>query len=244
MSEPARKGLTRRRFLSAAAAATTVTIASPAVLTASKTQSKIIVGTGDYRYEVHHNWPQLPGQFRWQTTHNVAVDRAGRLYVIHEGHTDKPDHPSIFVFDGDGKYIRSFGSQFQGGGHGIEVREEDGQEFLYVCAYQQVKAIAKLDLNGETVWQQHAPMQAGVYADGEDTCRKKSGAATVLCRRTPRSSPTAISLSRTVTGRSTFIATIRPARGRAVWVDPAKEKANSTRRTGCGSMLGPAASRT
>ncbi len=173
MSEPARKGLTRRRFLSAAAAATTVTIASPAVLTASKTQSKIIVGTGDYRYEVHHNWPQLPGQFRWQTTHNVAVDRAGRLYVIHEGHTDKPDHPSIFVFDGDGKYIRSFGSQFQGGGHGIEVREEDGQEFLYVCAYQQVKAIAKLDLNGETVWQQHAPMQAGVYADGEDTAPQK-----------------------------------------------------------------------
>ena len=120
-----------------------------------------------------HDWPQLPAPFQWQTTHNVAVDRAGQLYVIHEGHADKPDHPSIFVFDAQGKYVRSFGSQFQGGGHGIEVHEEDGKEFLYICAYQQVKAIAKLDLLGEVVWTQHAPMKSGVYAEGEDTNPQK-----------------------------------------------------------------------
>ena len=77
-----------------------------------------------------------PIQFTWQTTHNVAVDKAGNVYVIHEGRSDQSDHPAIFVFDADGKYIRSFGKQFQGGGHGIEVRDEGGQEFLYVCAYQ------------------------------------------------------------------------------------------------------------
>lgn len=169
--EPSRP-VTRRRFLSTAAVASTA-IAAPRVLTASRTDSTPVVGTGEYRYEVHHDWPQLPEKFRWQTTHNVAIDRAGHLYVIHEGHADKPDHPSIFVFDADGKYVRSFGKQFQGGGHGIEVHEEEGQEFLYVCAYQQVKSIAKLDLQGEVVWTQHAPMKAGVYAENEDTNPQK-----------------------------------------------------------------------
>ncbi len=173
MPHSAAKRLTRRRFLSTAAAMTTVAVAAPAVLTASKTDSKTIIGTGDYRYEALHDWPQLPAPFSWQTTHNVAIDRAGLLYVIHEGHANKPDHPSIFVFDADGKYVRSFGNQFQGGGHGLEVRDEDGQEFLYVCAYQQVKAFAKLDLLGEVVWTQHAPMKSSIYAEGEDTHPKK-----------------------------------------------------------------------
>ena len=120
-------------------------------------------------FEIIHDCLQLPSQFSWQTTHNVAVDREGLVYVIHNGHDDKPDHPAIFVFDGDGRYVRSFGSQFQGGGHGLEVHEEDGQEFLYVSGYKHLKTIAKLDLKGELVWQKFAPMQTGFYTEGEDT---------------------------------------------------------------------------
>lgn len=164
------KRWSRRQFLSVTAAAT---VAAPAVLTARKTDAAIILGEGEHQFEVIHNWPQLPDRFSWQTTHNVAVDRDGFLYVIHEGRANLTEHPSIFVFDPDGRYVRSFGKQFQGGGHGIEVREEDGEQFLYVCAYQQVKSFAKMSLTGETVWQKHAPMQSGVYAEGEDTDPKK-----------------------------------------------------------------------
>ena len=153
--------LSRRRFLESTLAGTAVTLVAPAIVTAKKSDSSIVLGTGDYRYEVHHDCVSLPDRFSWQTTHNVALDKSGNLYVIHEGHEDKADHPSIFVFDADGKYIRSFGNQFQGGGHGLEVRDEDGQEFLYVTAYQHLKTFAKLDLNGETVWQKFAPMDAG-----------------------------------------------------------------------------------
>lgn len=163
----------RREFLATAAASAGAAVAVPAVLTAGKTDSRPVLGQGDYRYEVQHDWAQLPDKFHWQTTHNVAVDRAGNLYVIHEGRANEPDHPAIFVFDAHGKYVRSFGSQFQGGGHGLEVREEDGQEFLYVCAYQHLKTFAKLDLKGEVVWQQYAPMKAGVYAAEEDTNRQR-----------------------------------------------------------------------
>jgi hypothetical protein len=159
----------RRRFLGSAVAAGAVLTAAPMGFTASRTSSEVIVGEGEYQYRVRHAWPQLPDQFTWQTTHNVAVDKSGNVYVIHEGRRDQKDHPSIFVFDAEGKFIRAFGSQFQGGGHGIEVREEGGEEFLYVAAYQQVKAFAKMTLTGETIWYKRAPMESGVYAKGEDT---------------------------------------------------------------------------
>jgi hypothetical protein len=164
-----RTAVSRRKFLSTAAAGAAAIIAAPAVITASKTDSTMILGEGDHRFEVIHEWPKLPEQFSWQTTHNVAVDKAGNVYVIHEGKAELADHPSIFVFDSSGKYVRSFGKQFQGGGHGIEIREEGGQEFLYVCAYQAKKTFAKMDLKGETVWQKYAPMESGVYAAQEDT---------------------------------------------------------------------------
>ena len=135
--------------------------------------SPLVTGQGEHRYEVVHDWAKLPGQFTWQTTHNVAVDSQGNLYVIHEGRAELKDHPSIFVFDPQGKYIRSFGNQFQGGGHGIEIRKEGTEEFLYVCAYQQLKTFAKMSLKGETVWQKYAPMDSKVYAAGEDTNPQK-----------------------------------------------------------------------
>lgn len=163
--------LERRQFLSSSlAAGTALAVAGPCILTARKSEAKeLIVGEGEHKFQVQHEWPQLPEKYTWQTTHNVAVDKAGNLYVIHEGRADQKDHPSIFVFDPEGKFIRAFGNQFQGGGHGIEIREEGGQEFLYVCAYQHLKTFAKMDLKGETVWQQYAPMQSGVYAADEDS---------------------------------------------------------------------------
>lgn len=161
---------TRRAFLAASAAASTTLIAgAPFVHASAKTDTPLIVGTGEHQFEVQHNWPQLPDQYSWQTTHNVAVDSAENLYVIHEGRADLVDHPSIFVFDRDGKFIRAFGQQFQGGGHGIEIRRDGTEEFLYVCAYQMKKTFAKMTLTGEVVWQKYAPMESGKYAPEEDT---------------------------------------------------------------------------
>ena len=159
--------ISRRRFMKSASVASVAIAAAPSILTAKKTDSATIIGEGEFKYEVQHAWPQLPAEFSWQTTHNVAVDSENRLYVIHEGHVNKKDHPSIFVFDSEGKYIFSFGSEFQGGGHGIEVRNEGGQEFLYICGYQQVKSFAKFDLKGNRVWQKWAPMESDKYTTGE-----------------------------------------------------------------------------
>lgn len=166
----------RRQFLQTSvtvAAGAAALTAAPHIITAAKTDKPLIVGDGEHKFEVVHNFPQLPSEFTWQTTHNVAVDAAGNLYVIHEGRVDQPEHPSIFVFDADGKFIRAFGKQFQGGGHGIEVRKEGNEEFLYACGYQQVKAISKMTLDGEVLWEKYAPMQSGKYAANEDTHREQ-----------------------------------------------------------------------
>lgn len=167
----ARKQITRRNFIQSSATAvcaTTAVLGAPAIVTASKTNSVVYVGTDQYKYKIDHECVELPEKYTWQTTHNVAVDKNDNLYVIHEGHRNKKDHPSIFVFDPKGKFVRAFGQQFQGGGHGIEVREENGEEFLYVAAYQGLKNFAKLNLKGEVVWKKFAPMQSEKYAKDED----------------------------------------------------------------------------
>lgn len=162
----------RRKFLKTASLSAAASFALPGIVTAKRSAAQNVIGEGDFKYTVKHGWPELPEKFQWQTTHNVAVDKANNLYVIHEGRAGT-DHPSIFVFDAEGRYVRSFGKQFQGGGHGLEVREENGEEFLYVSAYQQVKSFAKLSLEGETVWQKYAPMESGKYAEGEATRPEK-----------------------------------------------------------------------
>ena len=89
----------RREFLQLAAGAAAGTagfVAAPRIITAKKTDPPVILGEGEHKYEVTHNWPQLPDQFTWQTTHDVAFDKAGNLYVIHQGNAKKPDHPAIF----------------------------------------------------------------------------------------------------------------------------------------------------
>jgi hypothetical protein len=169
---------TRRTFVKQLAAGSVATLALPAVHTLSQTPNADaelpILGLGDHQYRCDHNWAQLPSEFTWQTTHNVAVDSAGLVYVIHEGRLDQPEHPAIFVFDAAGKFVRAFGPQFQGGGHGLETRREGSDEFLYVTAYQQKRSFAKLTLTGETVWHKYAPMNTGIYADGEDNPARRA----------------------------------------------------------------------
>jgi len=163
-----------RRTFAGATVLTAAAAATPAFARARRLGTETIVGEGAHTFRVHHNFPQLPDKYTWQTTHNVAVDAAGNLYVIHEGRANQKDHPAIFVFDPAGTFIRAFGSEFQGGGHGIEVRQEGSEEFLYVCGYQGVKSFAKLTPTGEIVWFRKAPMESGAYASGEDTSTKPS----------------------------------------------------------------------
>jgi hypothetical protein len=153
----------RRDFLKKAAGAGAVLAAAPAVITAadkSGTRNPII-GTGAYRYECIHDWGVLPRRLRWQTTHGICVDAAGLIYIKHQGHGDAP-MDTIVVFDNKGKFVRSFGKAYYPGGHGIDLRKEGGQEFLYLSDIHN-RQVIKTDLKGEEVWKLCYPVEAGVY---------------------------------------------------------------------------------
>jgi hypothetical protein len=59
---------------------------------------------------------------------------------------------TVVVFDADGKFVRSFGKEYHGGGHGIDIREENGEEFLYLACMMPVSIVVKTDLKGRVVW--------------------------------------------------------------------------------------------
>jgi len=163
----------RRGFIGSASRGALALAAMPYLHTTAKGDAPVRVGSGEYLYEVIHGWAQLPDRYSWQTTHNVAVDREGLVYIIHEGRENQKEHPSIFVFDPQGKFVRAFGAQFQGGGHGLEVITEGQEQYLYVTGYQQLKNFAKLTLKGELIWERRAPMASGLYPEGEAGRPKK-----------------------------------------------------------------------
>ncbi len=158
----------RRDFLKQTAtvgAATWLSGPAPRVLGASdKAGTKNpITGEGEYRYECIHDWGQLPSSLRWETTHGVTIDEAGFVYIKHQGF-GKQALDTIVVFDKDGKFVRSFGKEYYPGGHGIDIRKEDGEEFLYLSDIHH-RHVSKTNLKGEVVWRKNAPTEPGVYSE-------------------------------------------------------------------------------
>ena len=156
---------TRRTFLKSASVAALSVSTGPLILNASnKSGSKTsIIGKGEFRYEAHHGFGELPDDVVWGDTHGVAVDAEGLIYVKHRNRVPNV-MDSIVVFDTKGKCVRSFGKKFHAGGHGIDIRKDDGEEFLYVSDVTH-GVFAKMTLKGETVWQKGKPKDPGVYKD-------------------------------------------------------------------------------
>jgi hypothetical protein len=168
---------TRREFLQAAAAAP---IVSPLLLgTTDKAGDKApIMGDGAYRYEADHLWGQLPSGLAWGNTHAVLEDAQGHIYVHHTVHATSEKADTVVVFDDKGKYIRSFGKEFRGVAHGMQLRREGKDEFLYLTANAanpkmtpqpgKQAAVVKTTLKGDVVWSIDAPPDVDGYKPSAD----------------------------------------------------------------------------
>ena len=165
----------RRDFLKKGAVATLAaaagTATGPFVRAGDKAGARRpIVGEGEQRYECHHDWFQVPDSIRWFETHGAAVDAEGFIYLTHRAGAQKPKtadqaQDTVVVFDPSGKFVRSFGKEYHGGGHGIDIRRENGVEYLYLACMMPVNLVVKTDLKGEVVWIKNAPSEAHVYDD-------------------------------------------------------------------------------
>ena len=157
---------TRRSFLQAAGAAAATASVAPLILHASdKAGSKNpVLGEGAFQYEViSHNWGEVPSHIQWGETHGVAVDEAGLIYVTHRSPAPEP-LDAVVVFDPQGKFVRSFGKEYHTGGHGIDIRQEGNEEFLYLCSTR-TSLVTKTTLKGEIVWKKERLLETGKYAD-------------------------------------------------------------------------------
>jgi hypothetical protein len=170
---------TRREFLNAAVAAP---VLSPILLgVQDKAGSRPpVLGSGPHVYEAIHDWGALPAHIRWGNTHGVVEDAQGHLHIHHTVHATSESADSVVVFDKKGKFVRSWGKQFKGVAHGIQIRREGSDEFLYLTVNaanprqspppETQAAVVKATLKGEIVWTIQGPPEIDNYkqpnADG------------------------------------------------------------------------------
>ena len=153
--------LSRRSLLAkaAAAAVSTPTLAQAAM---SALQSRPIVGQGEFRYECYHDWLTPPANVVFGYTHGLAVDSEGRIYLAQTVHPSSVGSDAVQVYDQKGKLVDSWGAEFRNGAHGLDLRKEGNEEFLYHCDINR-RLVVKTDLKGKVIWQQGWPKDSGVY---------------------------------------------------------------------------------
>lgn len=125
-----------------------------------------MIGSGEFVYECHHNWDRqsLPGGYEYgNASHGIAFDSQGLIYLSHNGNPG-----SIFVFDGDGRFVKAMAEMHNAGpfakGHGVSIRKEGSEDFLYLAPADSAMAFTKMSLTGEVVWQKN-----------RDTINRESG---------------------------------------------------------------------
>jgi hypothetical protein len=160
----------RRQFLGALGAGLAATAAGPTLLGATDKAGsrRPVVGSGAFTYEVHHDWGELPAGLKYGNTHGVAEDAQGHIYVHHTVHATSDRHDTMVVFDAKGRFVRSWGSEFEGGAHGLHIQREGREEFLYLCDTKRA-VVTKVTPKGEVVWQLGYPKESAQYpvnADG------------------------------------------------------------------------------
>jgi DNA-binding beta-propeller fold protein YncE len=161
----AKERLSRREFLVKSGACFSVIAALPTFVEAEPVRG-LTMGSGEHTYDVIHDWLTPPAHIKWGDTHGVAQDSKGRIYV---GHTVSPESQSgdaIAVFSEDGKFLKSWGSEFRGGSHGLDIRKEGDQEYAYHCDTAR-RLVVKTTLDGKVVWEKGLPQESDVYLSGK-----------------------------------------------------------------------------
>jgi DNA-binding beta-propeller fold protein YncE len=119
-------------------------------------ESIAFTADGTFKFSTDPGWGALPNGENPGPTHGgVARDKAGNAYVSTD--TDK----GILVFNSDGTFKASIAKEFKAI-HGLHIREEKGEEFLYAAWLGGGQAL-KLKLDGTAVLKISCPMESTKY---------------------------------------------------------------------------------
>jgi DNA-binding beta-propeller fold protein YncE len=83
--------------------------------TIARPDERVIVGEGEYRYEIIEDWAKLPPGWSFYEIGGIGVDTEDNVYVFNRG-----AHP-MMVFDRDGNFLRSWGEGVYPRAHGVHM---------------------------------------------------------------------------------------------------------------------------
>jgi hypothetical protein len=172
---------TRRSFLTTIGAALAAGAAGPTILHATDKAGarRPVIGSGEFTYEVYHDWGELPAGLKYGNTHGVCEDAQHNIYIHHTVNASSEQHDTMVVFDAKGKFVRSWGREFEGGAHGLHIHREGKDEFLYLCDTKRA-LVTKATPKGEVVWQFGYPKESEKYpVNADGTPVMKDGAPAV-----------------------------------------------------------------
>ena len=89
------------------------------------------------------------------------------IYVHHSVHSISDVSDSLVIFDPEGRFVGSWGKEYQGSAHGLHLHREGSEEFLYLTArdYKDLdrNIVAKTTLKGEVVFNLGYPEESEHY---------------------------------------------------------------------------------
>ncbi len=119
------------------------------------------LGSGAHRFEWIENWAKIPAGKSLGFTHGVVTDAQDNVYV----HNQSAD--AVCIFDRDGNFLRSWGSDFKEGAHGMFLSREKGREYLYLADYAR-HLVVKTTLQGEKITEIGMPDRPDIYQSVEE----------------------------------------------------------------------------
>ena len=123
---------------------------------AEDSQAPVRTGSGEMTFDTVPGWGLRPdGSSPLGPTHGaVVIDKAGNIYTS--------AGQGVFVFSPDGKVVQSYLGAKYSNLHDMEIREEDGQEFIYGARNANAEGIKFNAHSGEIVLKLGVPEEAGL----------------------------------------------------------------------------------
>ncbi len=158
----------RRQFIKGAGSAAVAVLSAQLLgMTRKSGAERPVVGSGEHQFEVIHDWGKLPKHIRYGNTHGICEDSQGNIYVHHSVHSSSDVPDSLVIFDSEGRFVGSWGKEYQGSAHGLHLQREGSEEFLYLSArdYKDLdrNIVAKTTLKGEVVLSLGYPKESEHY---------------------------------------------------------------------------------
>lgn len=120
-----------------------------------------ILKAGGYEFEWIPGWLKLPAGMALGNTHgHVAFARDGKVLFS----TDKSH--AICVVEPDGRFLRAFGAEFEGGVHGMQLADFGSEDRVWITHHEQHE-VALIGLDGRVHRRLGLPKESGKYENAE-----------------------------------------------------------------------------